>query len=433
MPILIYVVSSLALFIPLLGHKRVFLNSPGMLAAFFLLYLGPLAVMIARQYNLGAGTGMFACLAAGGASMYVVARKIAAGLGTGNATTLRVGLSVIVISMVLGSALSSASPAGIHRDLPTYFAFFFVAILLGCVETTRQFVKGALWVILATCTGSLALYATVPELVTTNYSSLMNSWLQVGRLTGPFGHPNALGSLAALGAALSLVLLESRNRYLAYGLCVAVVVLTDQRSALFAALACGFIDVVWTRTRSAFDWLKTSLCIFGLLGLLLANVVQDAVAEMLSRREASVESRQQVYDYIFSNLNEILPFGIGVNGLYERTARLVSAEGFAHAHNAWLTLLVAGGAAAALCFLLLTVASLLKSFRAQNRFLAIPLAACFVLCLAESPIFAGSNWTITSVAILSLVLLFQPLVIDRVAAWPRAVDGAPIQRFIDRK
>jgi O-antigen ligase len=155
------------------------------------------------------------------------------------------------------------------------------------------------------------------------------------------------------------------------------------------------------------------LLALGVTALLFTNVIYDNVNDILNRREASVESRQQIYDYVLSHVHEVLPFGIGVNGLYDRTHGILSRDGFSHAHNAWLSFLVAGGIIGGLCFIALTILALVKSIQHRDLKQFVPMITVVVLCIAESPTYAGSNWTIISVATVSVLVLVLPLTSSR--------------------
>lgn len=409
MPIFVYVMATLVMIVPMrrsFGNLAV-LRDPIFWSAVALIYLGPLTILASRQLGMNATFPVIGCLGAGLASLVLIVRDLPR--AHGSAVGPRIALATLGLSLFMGTVLSGTISTSFYRDLPTYYALLIAGILVGHRDLTRRFVVGTVWAILATSFGSLALYVSSPDLVTTNFTSFSGPLLHTGRLTGPFGHPNAVGTLSAVGAALSLTMLHGRSRYLAYGLCLTTVFLSDQRSALIAALICGILHVAWPARRSALTWLRTNLLVLGVLALLFTNVIYENVNNILNRREASVESRQQVYDFVLSNLSEILPFGIGVNGLYDRTAGILSRVGFSHAHNAWLSFLVAGGIAGGLCFLLLSLYAIGKSLQAQNLRLFPPLMTVVILSLAESPTYAGSNWTLISVASVCFVIMISPI------------------------
>lgn len=409
MPLVLYAIASLAVVAPFL-RGREFLREPASWAAFFLIYGGPLAMLASKTIGAPPNVSVFISALGGLACLLAIVGSYAGhGGATTTATNVRILLLLLVVGLALGSVTAGTSVTSLYRDAPTYFVLVLVGFIIGSSQTVEHFVSGAFLAIVATCAGSLVMYWAAPDLVTTNFSSLKLSWLHAGRLVGPFGHPNALGTLAALGVALGLSLVKTRARYLVLFVCGTAVLLTDQRSALLAVILCTGIDALWPGKTNAFTWMRTSLVVLAAAALVAINVVQSAVYEILNRREASVESRQQVYDYTFAQLDVILPLGIGVNGLYDRTAGIISAEGFAHAHNAWLTFLVAGGVLAGLSFLGLTMTSALRCFGGAPRDVSIPLVCVLALSLVESPVFPGSNWTIVSVATLSLVLVCRPL------------------------
>lgn len=412
MPVLVYIFATLvavALLRRRVGAIRT-MRDPIFWSAVSLVYVGPLSVLATRQIGASPTIAGIGCLLAGAASLLVIVRIRARGpLRDSGQAGPRIALGAIGLSLFLGSLFSGTISTSYYRDLPTYYALLIAGILVGSPDATRRFLVGVVWAILGTSLGSLTLYVASPDLVTTNFTSISSTLLHAGRLTGPFGHPNAIGSLAAIGAALSLTQLSGKLRYAAYALCLATVFLSDQRSALIAALICGFLHIAWPANHTVLTWLRTNLLALGVIGLLLTDVIYENVNDILNRREASVESRQQVYDFVFSHLQEILPFGIGVNGLYDRTDGILAHAGFSHAHNAWLSFLVAGGLLGGLCFLLLTVFAAVKCLQPHQRRHFPALMTVIILCLAESPTYAGSNWTIISVASASILVLILPL------------------------
>lgn len=412
MPVLVYVFATLVA-VALLRRRVGALGTmrdPIFWSAVSLVYVGPLGVLASRQLGASPTIAGIGCLVAGAASVLVIVRVRAKGLqGGSGAAGPRIALAAIGVSLFMGSLLSGTISTSYYRDLPTYYALLIAGILVGSPDMTRRFLVGMVWAILGISLGSLTLYVASPDLVTTNFTSISSPLLHAGRLTGPFGHPNAIGSLAAIGAALSLTQLSGKLRYAAYALCLATVFLSDQRSALIAALICGILHISWPTNHTALTWLRTNLLALGVIGLLLTDVINENVNDILNRREASVESRQLVYDYVFSHLKDILPFGIGVNGLYDRTDGVLAQDGFSHAHNAWLSFLVAGGMLGGVCFTLLTVVAVVKCLQPHKRKHFPALMTVLILCLAESPTYAGSNWTIISVASASILVLVFPL------------------------
>jgi O-antigen ligase len=380
------------------------------MSAFCLVYLGPLVILASRQLNFSATVSGIGCLIAGIISLVLIwgARskqhgKAPAAIGT------RLALLAIGISMFLAAVITGTIGESYYRDLPTYFALLLAGILVGHSGLVHRFLIGTVWSVLGAAMGSLALYISSPDLVTTNFSSFAGPLLHAGRLTGPFGHPNAIGSLSAIGAALSLTLISGRIKYAGYALCLITVFLSDQRSALIAVLISGVLYIAWPARHTALTWLRTSLLAILLATLLLTDIIHDNVNDILNRREASVESRQQVYDYVFSHLQQMMPIGIGVNGLYDETKGILSPEGFSHAHNAWLSFLVAGGLVGGLFFAALTIVAVFQCLRASKRGYLTPLITVVILCLVESPTYAGSNWTLISVASVSMLILASPI------------------------
>lgn len=411
-PVLLYVVATLvaAALCRRFIDARGALRDPIFWSAFSLTYLGPLAVLTSRQLGLSATFAGLACLCAGVVSLVLILRAPATtDAPVTGATGPRIAFVALGFSLFLGSIVSGTITTSYYRDAPTYFALLIAGFLVGRPDIARRFLGGTLCAILATCVGSLTLYLASPELVTTNFTSLTSPLLHAGRLTGPFGHPNAIGSLSAIGAALSLALAPGKLRYVAYGLCLATVFLSDQRSAVIAALTCGIIHLALPAQHTALTWLRTNLLVLGATALLFTNVIYDNLNDILNRREASVESRQQIYDYVLSHVHEVLPFGIGINGLYDRTHGILSRDGFSHAHNAWLSFLVAGGIIGGICFIALTILALVKSVQCRDRRQFVPTITVMILCIAESPTYAGSNWTIISVATVSILALVTPL------------------------
>jgi hypothetical protein len=408
-PVLVYLFTTLTAAIRLRRSPEI-LSDPVFWSAVSLIYVGPFIVLGSRQFGISPTVAGIGCLAAGAVTLILIIRTLSKGdRGVPRATGTRIALSAIGVSLFFGSVISGTIGTSFYRDLPTYYALIITGILIGHPALVRRFLVGAVWAIVATCVGSLALYVTSPDLVTTNFTSISSPLLHAGRLTGPFGHPNAIGSLSAIGAALSITLFTGKSRYAAYGVCLATVFLSDQRSALIAALICGLLHVLRPPRHTALTWLRTNLIALGITALLLTDVIYENFNEILNRREASVESRQQVYDYVFSQLGQILPFGIGVNGLYDRTHGILSEDGFSHAHNAWLSFLVAGGVLGGICFALLTVHAVLRCVQPKNLWYLPACVTVAVLCLAESPTYAGSNWTIISVATVSVIVLLAPL------------------------
>lgn len=428
MPLVLYAIASLAIAAPFLRGSQS-LREPAFWAATLLIYVGPSAMLTSKAVGAASNMSVFVAIFGGLACLLaVVASYRGHGKEPTTTTNVHLLLLLLAVSLALGSATAGTSVTNMYRDAPTYFVLALVGFIIGRPRSVEHFIYGAFVAVLATCAGSLLLYSFVPELVTTNFSSLQLSWLHTGRLIGPFGHPNALGTLAALGAALGLTLVKSRTRYLVFIVCAVAVLLTDQRSALVAVILCLGLDMIRPGETNVFTWMRTSLVTLTAAGLIVSDVVQTAVFDILNRREASVESRQQVYNFILTQLDVILPMGIGVNGLYDRTAGIVSIEGFAHAHNTWLTFLVAGGVLGGLCFFVLTMTSTLRCIDSAPRDATIPLICVLTLCLVESPVFPGSNWTIVSVATLSLVIICRPLLGKSVFQGPPYPDGLAITR-----
>lgn len=432
-PVLVYLFATLLVVAPMrraLGTVGV-VRDPVFWSAVSLIYVGPLTVLVSRQLGVSATLAGIGCLCAGAASLGLLMRAQSKETQKSPGLTgPRIALAALGISLFMGSLLSGTISTSYYRDLPTYYALLIAGIVVGSSNLTRRFLGGAMWAILATCLGSLALYVASPDLVTTNFTSISSPLLHAGRLTGPFGHPNAIGSLSAIGAALSLTHLEGKLRYVAYSFCLVAVFLSDQRSALIAALICGLLHIAWPAQHSALTWLRTNLLALAVIVLLLTNVLNDYVSDILNRREASVESRQQVYDYVLSRLDEILPFGIGINGLYDRTQGILSQAGFSHAHNAWLSFLVAGGLLGGICFILLTVLAIAKCVHPHNRRHLPALMTVILLGLAESPTYAGSNWTIISVSAVAVITIVAPLATRN--GLPAANTRTPLQS-IDSK
>lgn len=422
MPVLVYLFSTLTVAIRLRRSPGI-LSDPVFWSAVSLIYVGPLIVLGCRQFSVSPTLAGIGCLGAGVVSLILIIRAVSKeDRGASRATGTRIALVAIGVSLFFGSVISGTIAASYYRDLPTYYALIISGILIGHPALVRRFLVGAVWAIVAICVGSLALYVTSPDLVTTNFTSINSPLLHAGRLTGPFGHPNAIGSLSAIGAALSITLSTGKSRYAAYGVCLATVFLSDQRSALIAAMICGLLHVLRPPRHTALTWLRTNLIALGITALLLTDVIYENFNEILNRREASVESRQQVYDYVFSQLGQILPFGIGVNGLYDRTHGILSEDGFSHAHNAWLSFLVAGGMLGGICFALLTILAVARCLQTQNLWYLPAGVTVVVLCLAESPTYAGSNWTLISVATASVIVLLAPLAL---ALAPRTETSRP--------
>ncbi|WP_083508638.1 O-antigen ligase family protein [Arthrobacter alpinus] len=324
---------------------------------------------------------------------------------------------VIISSMLIASVISRIGELTLFRDLPTYFSIIMGALLAASEIRSRDFRLAVAAALAANAAGSLVLFFMWPDIASTNYSTLGLESAYSGRMTGPLLHPNAIGSLMCLGFIYAVVYLAGWKRILAGTLIFSVVILSDQRSALVACLASIVVLLFWKKKRSIYSWFGSTIVLLAGSTFFVIDGT-NMINDLVNRRSESVSDRSDVLAFVVDNINGILPLGIGPNGLYDWTLISGFGFGFAHAHNSWLTMLVAGGLVSGGTFLVVSLVGVVRAARSIEPSDLAALSGVLVLSMVESPVFAGSNWSILPVAVLALYILFDSFGGSPVSAVP---------------
>lgn len=310
---------------------------------------------------------------------------------------------VLIISGLLLAELTNGRPFSVAY-LATIAAI--VPLLIFRSVQLIEILPIAALSVVSVCGASLAVLSFDPSLVTTNYSTLNLQLTAGGRFIGPFLHPNAIGTIAALSTPIVVFTMHRFRRMAAISILGCTVLISDQRSAWLAFLLALLLPLILRRRAPLVHWYFVTIGTMFVI-LTLTFFTRIGVESFMSYRVDSVTSRLEIYSYLFGNLTTILPLGIGSSGIYETTSTDLSGA-VAHAHNAWLTYFAAGGLLAGVGLVCMFVRSLAVSAIQEDRgkVTMVVVAAC--LSLVESPSFSGSNWTLVPVAFLALAMWCVP-------------------------
>ncbi len=380
----------------LLRGSSVPIRSITTLWAVSIFFLLPLAVFTTKALAVPQLAQVSAAVLFALASLAVIATKLV------SRAWRRLDFLTVVPLLLIACGLAVGEFVNRRPFEPIYLATF--AAILGLVLFSRsevsQILAIALRCTIAICAASIVVLFVQPSLVTTNFSSLNLASGIEGRLAGPFFHPNALGTIGALASPLALSNLRGSHRLIAMIVLGSAVFLSDQRAAWLATILSVAVYFSLKRRTSLIHWYNLTLAV--MLGLfVIVFFAASTVAQVASLRSDSISAREEIYGYFFGDLSQMLPFGIGPGGIYEVT-RGIFLVPVAHAHNAWLTFLVAGGLVAGAAFMFLFLRGCVICIRQGDIGRISFLSGVAVISLVESPSFVGSNWTLLPVAFMAI-------------------------------
>lgn len=319
-------------------------------------------------------------------------------------------LLVVALGMLLGVSREIHVQSAL-KSAPTFLALAIACtVILSSSLSRSRFIAVSSTAIVALCAGSLAVFALEPGIATNGYSTAGGALEGTGRLSGPLFHPNALGALAAVAAVYALARLKGVTRVLVLVILFAVVLLTDQRGSLVAVVI-ALPMVLMRGVRPSFaGWTLRTMVVLAILFAVTLVLSGGFLEEFFGRRGESLDERSQIWAFVSDHLGTILPWGIGPAAFQDLTAGALSATGYAHAHNAWLSALVSGGVLAGAGFIALTVLGVGRIWHGRDPYTLGMYLAVVSMSLVESPMIAEANWTLVpgaTFAWLALVLPWQ--------------------------
>lgn len=315
----------------------------------------------------------------------------------------------IALTILIGTILHSESIDSLLHAVPTVIPF----ALVGCMLLSPQ----QLWRVIrmSSLAGGATLAATLLALPLEHNLELHGGGPSAdptlhdyGRMTGPLSHPNAFGSFSALIGISALAMHRGWRRWVILALSIVCTLASGQRSAGIALFVGLLLYGATSTGRTLRGWYLRTLALITIPAALVWLVNDRLLTALIDERVDSVHSREFVWSWTFDNLSWLLPWGVGPDRFYDATQGIYLPIGFAHPHNTWLTYLVMGGVLCAAAGVYLTAAGMARSWSQRDVSTLCMAFTVAVLGISESPTFAGRNWLILPVALLSILVTASP-------------------------
>lgn len=234
---------------------------------------------------------------------------------------------------------------------------------------------------------SYALAIAFPDESATSLSRYAN-W-SIPRLAGATSNPNALGAVGLILAISAIVSRRGRVRIYLVLLGVPAILLSQQRAALLGLVLVLLASLAGRSRALVLVMAGVAAAAFTILAPpILRTESESGIAD-----DTTVESRQEVWRFVFEHKWDAPLFGWGPRGLVEQTSA-AGLHGYFHAHNQVINAFSVGGIFLLIALLTILGLMLLNAFRSEpaHRHRALVVSAGLVpLFMFESPLQAVMN------------------------------------------